>query len=64
MKIKYFENKYYLVNKEKRRVAHVHILDDIYKVCGHIGTQFNTKKYYFKNEEFEKFLNNYELEME
>lgn len=29
MKIKYFENKYYLVNKEKRRVAHVHILDDI-----------------------------------
>ncbi|WP_294582980.1 SAV1978 family virulence-associated passenger protein [uncultured Staphylococcus sp.] len=62
--IKYFENKYYLLDAEKRRLAHVHILDDMYKVCGHIGTKFNTKKFYFTKEEFEKFLNNHELEME
>ena len=52
MMIDYFKNKHYLINSDKKRVAHVHILDDVYKVCGHIGTQFNTKKYYFKNEDY------------
>ena len=54
MRSPYFTNKHYLT-KDNRRIAHVHIVGDAYKVCMHNAMMNEPKKYKFDKEAFEKF---------
>lgn len=64
MKSTYFTNKFYLI-KDDKRVAHVHIFGDSFKVCGHISSpEFAKKKFEFNEKEFNQFLSDKNLVME
>ncbi|MFT2142270.1 SAV1978 family virulence-associated passenger protein [Mammaliicoccus sciuri] len=54
MRTEYFRNKYYLV-KDNQRIAHVHIVDGTYKVCGHYKKFKEFKHRVFNKETFEQF---------
>ncbi|WP_186311679.1 SAV1978 family virulence-associated passenger protein [Staphylococcus pettenkoferi] len=62
--IDYFKNKHYLINSDKKRVAHVHIINGLYKVCGHYRTMYHGLKYRFSKEEFEQFCVDRDLNIE
>ncbi|PTJ79271.1 SAV1978 family virulence-associated passenger protein [Staphylococcus kloosii] len=63
MRSQYFTNKHYLT-KDNRRIAHVHIVGDAYKVCGHYKRFTEFKRRTFNKYEFEQFCGDRGLTME
>ncbi|WP_414486300.1 SAV1978 family virulence-associated passenger protein [Staphylococcus pettenkoferi] len=62
--IDYFKNKHYLLNNDGKRVAHVHIINGLYKVCGHYRTMYHGLKFRFNKSEFEQFLKHNKWEVD
>ncbi|MCJ0913252.1 SAV1978 family virulence-associated passenger protein [Mammaliicoccus sciuri] len=63
MRAEYFKNKYYLI-KDNQRIAHVHIVDGTYKVCGHYKKFKEFKHREFNKETFEQFKAAHDLKLE
>ncbi|MEX5936942.1 SAV1978 family virulence-associated passenger protein [Mammaliicoccus sciuri] len=63
MRSEYFKNKYYLI-KGNQRIAHVHIVDGTYKVCGHYKKFREFKHCVFNKETFEQFKAVHDLKLE
>ncbi len=63
MRSEYFKNKYYLI-KGNQRIAHVHIVDGTYKVCGHYKKFKEFKHRVFNKETFEQFKAAHDLKLE
>ena len=63
MKSTYFTNKFYLI-KDDKRVAHVHILGNEYKVCGHYKQFAQFKRCTFDKTGFDEFIQKNNLVIE
>ncbi|KYH14903.1 SAV1978 family virulence-associated passenger protein [Staphylococcus kloosii] len=63
MRSTYFTNKHYLT-KDKRRIAHVHIVGDVSTVCGHYRKFTEFKRRTFDKAAFEQFCSDRGLSME
>ena len=63
MRTTYFTNKHYLT-KDNRRIAHVHIVGDAYKVCMHNAMMNEPKKYKLDKAAFEQFCSDRGLSIE
>lgn len=63
MRSKYFTNKHYLT-KDSKRIAHVHIVDGTYTVCGHYRRFTEFKRRTFDKAAFEQFCSDRNIVME
>lgn len=61
--MRYFKNKFYLT-KDSERVAHVHIINGNYIVCGHYRKFTEFKRRVFDKTGFDEFVRKNDLVLE